>query len=146
MGKVRFDDSFFRRVDEQLAHMPIELREKALKKAIREGAKVVGMQTRQLITKPGYPGDKDTAKYPPLSKNIKWVVRNYDEAVAGFVSSDYKVAPHFHLYDAGHRIVPGGGRVEGKHDFQRAIDETKRMQQVAMIKAMRKFRPKKVVG
>lgn len=134
---VKFDEGFFRKAESELSRMPIAIREKALKKAIREASKVVGMRTRGAITKPGYPGDKPNL--PPLSKNIKWVVRSGAKFVAGFVSSDYSKAPHFHLYEEGHEIVPQGGRVKGRHDFKRSIDETKTQQQTAIISALRKF-------
>ena len=146
-GKIvaKFDEQSFKQAEQVLARIDIALREKALKKALREASKVVALTTRSYITKPGYKGDKDRGKYPPLNKNIKWVVRSKRQFIGGFVGADYKKTPHSHLYDQGHRMVghkPGlvdSGHVAGKQDFARAIDTTKGRQTELIIKELKKF-------
>jgi hypothetical protein len=84
--------------------LPGKMKDKALKQAFRESSKMMAMKARGYITQPGYFGDKDPSEYPPLSKNIKWVVRGPKRKpfVAAHVGADYKKAPHFHLYERGH--------------------------------------------
>lgn len=147
--RVRFeiDKKTFQMADKLLAELPEKMRRKALTKGIRSAAKLVGTATRGNITQPGYFGDKDQGKYPPLSKNIKWVVRGGAKKpyVAAHVGADYKKAPHFHLYERGHKMVTHRpnkrtvGYVVGEQDFKRAIDETKTMQQGLLLKEIRDF-------
>ena len=116
---------------EKLDKVPLDMKEKALKKGVREAVKFVGLAARKNITQPGYKGDKDRREYPPLSKNIKWAVRGRkkDTFVGGHVGADYIKAPHFHLYEQGHKMVTKDGEtvgvVHGQKDFKRTVDETR---------------------
>lgn len=142
---VEIDQKTWRKVEAQMKRIPLEVKEKALKKGIREASKLVGLTARGNITQPGYEGDKDPGRYPPLSKNIKWVVRGRkrESFVAGHVGADYKKAPHFHLYEQGHRMVTRGGNhvgfVMGQRDFKRTVDETKAKQGMIVVSALRDY-------
>ena len=60
--------SGFAEVDKQLAQLPIELRGKSLKDAMKKAAKVIADRARVLVPPPGYPGDKPGFK--PLRDTI----------------------------------------------------------------------------
>ena len=143
--KAKIDRKSWNETQELFRMLEPKIRDKALKKGIREASKMMGLATRKAITQPGYKGDKDKGKYPPLSKNIKWVVRGRkrDKFVAGHVGANYKKAPHFHLYELGHKMVTKGGdtvgEVMGKHDFKRTWDETKGKQSRIVLEEVRKF-------
>lgn len=143
---VKIDQTLFRKADALLGKMPIELREKTLKKAIRSASRLVAKETAKRITPPGYPGDrpkdKDGNRLEPLSKNVKAVIRSGNTFVAGFVGGDWPKGAHFHLVEEGHEKWLWGDRQEGERvkgtgDFKRVADETRSQQERLIISTLK---------
>lgn len=138
--ETRIDDRAWRKADTLLAYLPLELREKTLKRGVRLAARVVSRATRPTITKPGYPGD--IPGKPALADSITEKISTGSNYVAGFVGADYNLAPHFHLYDQDHvKVLWGvrtGGIVHGADQFKVAADTTKPAQARALIDTLKR--------
>ena len=111
---VRIDES--KDTTRLLLRMPVAMREKVVKKAIKAAAQAVAKRARQLAPKPGYVGDDPTK--PALNKSIRVVVRMYGNVIVAVVGPVGRLAPHAHLVEFGHRKVlwgrETGGQVAGK--------------------------------
>ena len=128
-----------RNTDALLAGMPMELRGKQLKSALRKGGNVVKKEARATAPKPGYPGDKPGLK--PLRDSFVVKVKEYPRTVAAFIGSRWPDAAHLHLVEFGHRMVLWGkrtdGTVTGKPFFRRAADTTEPQQSAAIVGSLK---------
>lgn len=137
---TKFDQAAIAKAQSVLAQLPIELREKALVKAIRKASRLVTKAVAAKITPPGYPGDERGK--PALSKSMTGAVRTGGNFVAGFVGAKWPDAAHLHLYEEGHEKWLWGQQqpgevVRGKGDFSAAADETRQAQENAIISTLK---------
>jgi hypothetical protein len=104
-------------------------------------------QTKAILPKPGYPGDKPEMK--PLRETLKVKVKNYNGGaikvmVVGYSYSRTKGqgGNHGHLVEGGHDIVIGGSKKKGgtvighvkPHEYMiRITNSTKTQQQTTLI-------------
>lgn len=104
--------------------LPIAVRGKELQSAMRKGLGLVRTRARQLVPKPGYPGDKPGLK--PLRDTIGVVMRKYKGGaiIAGVVGPEYPAGAHGHLVEHGHRTKTGG-RVPGYPFAEPAYQDVK---------------------
>lgn len=100
-GKVRIEitESGKIETDKLLANMPIALREKQLKGAIRAAAKVFIKKAKALAPPPGYVGDKPDKMSLRDSFGVK--VKAYQTTVAGFAGPRRPYGNHAHLIEFG---------------------------------------------
>lgn len=91
-----------------MERLPIAVRGKELQSALRKGLGLVRTRARQLVPKPGYPGDKAGLK--PLRDTIGLIMRKYQggSVIAGVVGPEYPAGAHGHLVEHGHKIATGG--------------------------------------
>lgn len=125
--------------DQVLAQLPIELRGKALIKALRKAGNVVAKEARRLAPEPGYDGDDPTEK--PLNKTYKTVVRQYPTKVIAVVSPRGREGSHAHLVEFGHdikRTTPGPTRTRPVPHFRPAADTTEPEQQRDVISTLKR--------
>ena len=136
--KIEIKDT--KQTDKLLSRMPIEIRGKTLKKALRAAGNVVAREARRIAPKPGYPGDDPTKE--PLNKTIKTVVRDYGTVIAAFVGPERPNGAHGHLVEYGHAKVlwgtPTGERVQGKPFMRPAADTTEAQQQKKIIETLKR--------
>lgn len=108
---VKISDAGWKEADTLLSQLPISIRGKELGRAMNAGGRLVIRRAKQLVPKPGYPGDK-TRRDPeltPLRDTIVSVLRNYrGGAVMGLVIGPYYAqhggGNHGHNVELGHRI------------------------------------------
>lgn len=105
--KVRVSMETWDKADALLGRLPILVRGSELSKALTKGGSVVVRRARQLVTPPGYPGDKPDKK--PLRDTISTVIRQYKNGMFVLViGPQYPAGAHGHLVEFGHRIASGG--------------------------------------
>ena len=124
--------------DRLLAQMPIEVREKHLKKAMRRGGNEVAKEARRLVPRPGYPGDDPTKI--PLARTIRTVVRVYRDHVVAVVGPKWPEGAHGHLVEFGHAIqrnTPGPTRTRPRPFMRPASDGTLPQQNAAVVRSLR---------
>lgn len=126
--------------DKLLGQIPINLRRRSLKKALRKAGQVVAREARRLAPRPGYPGDKPGKK--PLKNTIRVKVSDFGEVQAAFVGPSYPEGAHGHLVEFGHEEVLWGKRTGGfvrEKPFMRpAADSTEAQQREAIISTLKK--------
>lgn len=132
-------------LEQLLTQLPFELRQKALPKALKGGAKVVQKEARSKLPDPGYEGDKDPDR--SLKREIKVKSKVYDNGVVAIVGPTYRGAPHSHLVEYGHTItakevVDGVTYVTTYHGAARpymrqSADETKTQQHSTVVGLLR---------
>ncbi len=86
--------SGFTEVDKQLAQLPLEIRGKTLKAAMKQAAKVIADRAKQLVPPPGYPGDKPGLR--SLLASIKPASRSTQNTTQGLVRAH---GQHSHLVE-----------------------------------------------
>lgn len=125
-------------------------RGRAMTRVMQAAGEVVRREVRNIVPKPGYPGDKPGLK--PLRETVAVRIRNYQ---GGFfkvmlVGYQYPAGAHGHLVEDGHEKVLWGvrtsGQVEGKHYFQMAVKRTEGAVNLAILngaqrEAARDIRP-----
>lgn len=123
-----------------LKTLPVELRRKGLKTALRAHARPTVTRMRQLTPR----GDLNhQPENPPLWKTIKVVIREYGEEIMAVVGASYPEGAHFHLVEEGHRQVlwgqETGAYVPGKEIMAPAIDSTRDSGWRNMLKKLKDF-------
>jgi DNA/RNA endonuclease G (NUC1) len=128
-------------LDRLLSQLPLEMRMKAIPKALNSGAKVVQKVAKSKLPDPGYEGDKDPDV--SLKREIKVKNKVYENGVVSVVGPTYRGAPHSHLVEFGHTItakevVDGVTYVTTYHGAARpymrqSADETKPQQQSEIV-------------
>lgn len=152
--KIRMVDNG--RFDKLLGKIELEMRNKALRKAVKRASRIVEQEAKRLAPKPGYEGDKPGRT--ALKDTIGVSVKEYrgGRVYVGIIGPRRPAGNHAHLVEFGtkpHRIRPKdkkalriGGRFigEAKHPgakakpFMRpAADKTKRAQRAAFIWSLR---------
>lgn len=117
-GKVEIDKPTWSAADALLAKLDIQMRGKTIDSGLRKIGNQIKSQTKSILPKPGYPGDKPGMK--PLRETLKVKVVNYDDGaikvmVVGYTYSRTKGqgGNHGHLLEGGHDIVVGGPKSKG---------------------------------
>lgn len=111
--RIEVSEEFFREVDQQLARMEIIARSKLLEAGVRKGLNLVKTRVRQILPKPGYPGDKPELR--PLRDTVGTTVKVYrDRYLTGVVGYRWDGGQHGHIVEHGHRIASGGTLVNSK--------------------------------
>lgn len=133
-------------MDGMLARLPLEMRNKAARKAVKKNVDVVTKAYKARVTI-GETGN--------LKKSIRTIVRDYRQKTIwyGLAGATKPTGNHMHLVEQGHdvfargpigdsaknkNIAPQSGkaRVEGKFDLVRAIDTTKTQRDKAVIESL----------
>ncbi len=125
--RVEYDTAAMDAVDAQLARLEVLDRQPALTKALRKAATVSAKRLRQILPKPGYPGDKPGLK--ALNKTVKVRVKRYEKVTVSVMGYDHNGGQHGHNVDQGHAKVLWGKktseRVEGKGYLAKAVADTR---------------------
>jgi hypothetical protein len=105
VGTVRIEG--FEEADRLLAKIadPAE-RNKAFTAGLRAAGNVVKTRAKELVPKPGYPGDKPGLK--PLRDTLSVLVKQYSDVWVAVVGPSRPAGRHGHLVEYGHRLVKGG--------------------------------------
>jgi len=147
--------SGFTEVDKQLAQLPIELRGKTLKAAMKKAAQVIASRARVLVPPPGYPGDKPGFK--PLRETIVAKGSSSRDTTTGQVRA---AGQHSHLVEGAYfkngqwinvdvRHTSHGqktGTILAKHPFIQPAEEHTKSAQEAAIRAGVAAAVKKATG
>lgn len=129
-----------------LAQLPIELRERAQRAALRAAGRVVANRAKRLAPKQSQADDPRPAK-PSLASTIKVVIRGYGDRALAVVGPSWPYGAHGHLVEQGHRVVvsrgvdrgqPTGAIVPGKEFLAPAVDQTMGEQHLAFIGSLQK--------
>lgn len=156
------DISASKELEAELLRLEAAARSPALIRGLRAGGAVVAKRLRQILPKPGYPGDKPGFK--PLRDTVKAQVKEYQQGsvVVAVVGYEWGAGSHGHLVEYGHDIVTGGsspassaarqsarvsktgrrgkgvisGRVEGRYYLKSASESTRPEQDQAMLAAI----------
>lgn len=119
---TKIDDS----LEPILKRIAPDLREKAIKQAIRAAGRIVANKAKTLVPQPGYPGDKPGKK--PLRDTFKVRVRNYRAIFVAVVGPGWPEGAHSHLVEEGHEQVKRDGTtgafVPGKKYLAPAAEQT----------------------
>ena len=139
--RIDIDEHAMDTLDRQLARVEVMDRDRVLNKIIRAAANVPARRLRQILPKPGYPGDKPGLT--PLRKTVKVKVKKYNKVTVAIMGYDYNGGQHGHLVEEGHvKVVWGnktGGRVEGKHYLQKSVEDTREATSREVESASAKF-------
>jgi hypothetical protein len=154
---LRINEDILKSIDSQLSRLSIAQRSDVIKRGLRAAGNVVRHRVRELLPKPGYPGDKPGLK--PLRDSISVVVKEYSSGkIVAIVGENYGAAAHLHLVEEGHDIVTGGtspkpgkgrktarksatgargqgqiaGRVEGRFYLKQSAEATTERQRAAI--------------
>lgn len=148
---VEIDDAAFKEADLLLAQIDESVRGRTIGNAMRKVLNEVGKKTKQILPKPGYPGDKP--ENVPLRDTLRTRTRNYQSGTVKVVLLGYSWpgGAHGHLLEGGHDIVKGGtkkagGRVVGyvppNEYLIKVVRETKDQHSRQLIDAIKKSLPK----
>lgn len=145
--ELSIKESAWKAADQLLAKLEIAVRGKTINDAMRKVGNQIKSQTRAILPKPGYPGDRPDMK--PLRETLKVKVKEYNGGaikvmVVGYTYSRTKGqgGNHGHLLEGGHDIVKGGpkkkgGRVIGHvpaHEYMvKIVNTTKTQQQTTLV-------------
>jgi hypothetical protein len=117
-AKIEVDQKSFAAADALLAKLAIQVRSKTVDAAMRKVGNAVKSQTRAILPRPGYPGDKPELK--PLRDTLRVKVKNYAGGdikvmLVGYTYSRIKGqgGNHGHLLEGGHDMVVGGSKKDG---------------------------------
>ena len=145
----------FSDVDKQLARLPIEIRGKTLKDAMKRAALVIAKRARVLVPPPGYPGDK------PQHKSLRDTIVARGSSSRDTTSGLVKAAgQHSHLVEGAYfkngvwinvdvRHTSHGqptGVILKKHPFIQPAEEQTKPQQLAAIREGVSLAVKKATG
>jgi hypothetical protein len=116
-ASIEIDKSTWDAADALLAKIDVAVRGKTVDKGLRKIGNQVKSQTKSILPKPGYPGDKPGLK--PLRETLKVKVVNYRDGavkvmVVGYTYSRTKGegGNHGHLLEGGHKKVLWGRRTD----------------------------------
>lgn len=117
--RIEISDEFFQEIDQQLSRLGAIQRQPALQAGIRKGLGVIKQRVRQILPKPGYPGDKPNKK--ALRDTLQIKVKEYGNDgryIVGVVGYSWGAGSHGHIVEHGHRIATGGKlqRLKGGHN------------------------------
>lgn len=144
--QLSIKEAGWKAADQLLARLEIAVRGKTINDAMQKVGNQIKSQTRAILPKPGYPGDRPDMK--PLRETLKVKVKDYGggEVKVMVVGYTYSRTPgqggnHGHLVEQGHDIVKGGpkkkgGRVVGHvpaHEYMVRIAETTKTQQQTIL-------------
>jgi hypothetical protein len=150
--ELSIKESAWKAADQLLAKLDIQVRGKTIDNAMRKVGNEIKSQTKAILPKPGYPGDKPEMK--PLRETLKVKVKQYNGGsikvmVVGYTYSRTKGqgGNHGHLLEGGHDIVTGGSKKKGgtvigfvkPHEYMiRITKSTKTQQQTTLITGITK--------
>lgn len=154
--ELSIKESAWKAADQLLAKLEIQVRGKTIDDAMRKVGNEIKSQTKAILPKPGYPGDKPEMK--PLRETLKVKVKQYKGGAVKVMVVGYSYSRtkgqggnHGHLVEGGHDIVISGSKKKGgtvighvkPHEYMiRVTNSTKTQQQSTLItgitKAIRK--------
>ncbi len=112
-AQLEVDEASWQEADKMLAQLEQTVRGPAIGTAMRQVLQPLKQKTKQILPKPGYPGDKPELK--PLRETLGIRTRNYQDnqikvAILGY---QYPAGAHGHLLEGGHDLVKGGSKKSG---------------------------------
>lgn len=135
-GSIEIDKASWDAADKLLAKIDQAVRGKTVDQGLRKIGNQVKSQTKSLLPKPGYPGDKPGLK--PLRDTLKVKIINYRDGavkvmVVGYTYSRTKGegGNHGHLLEGGHVKVLWGRRTTERvqpHEYMIKVVETGKTQ------------------
>lgn len=146
----------------ELLRLEVAHRGTALRAGLRAAGNAVKQRLRQILPKPGYPGDKPGLTALRDTVSVKLKEYQLGRVVVAVVGYEWGAGSHGHLVELGHDLVIGGtspkpgagrkslraakdgrrgkgriaGRVEGRYYLQAASEGTKAEQDQAMLSAI----------
>jgi hypothetical protein len=151
-ASIEIDKNSWDAADAMLAKILAGARGPTVDKGLRKIGNQIKSQTKSILPKPGYPGDKPGMK--PLRETLKVKVVNYrgGEIKVMVVGYTYSRTPgqggnHGHLLEGGHDIVVGGpkkkggqvvGHVQPYEYMIRVVEENKASHQVNFVATIQK--------
>ena len=124
-------------VEDFLAKMPIEVRTKAAKSAIRKGGNVVKTAARRLAPVGG-PREGRKAGKPHLRDTMAVRIREYGDRTLAVVGPTYPSGAHSHLIEFGFTHPKSGEFVPPQPYLRPAADSTKPQQAEAITRELTK--------
>lgn len=116
-ASIEIDKSTWDAADKLLSKVDMAVRGKAVDQGLRKIGNSVKSQTRSILPKPGYPGDKPGLR--PLRETLKVKIINYKDGAVKVmvVGYTYSRTPgqggnHGHLLEGGHKKVLWGRRTD----------------------------------
>ena len=113
----KWDISGLDELGNTLAKIAKALEPDKVESILNDGAKTISKAIRRNAPL----GPTGNLKKEVKTQTLQPLERN--SPAASIAAVDFKIAPHAWLVEYGHNI-PGGGRVQGKGYFRRAVDET----------------------
>jgi len=145
MAKVEIDESLD--IDSLLAELPIDMRNKSLRKATSRAGRVVMNAYKERVPV----GDnRHKPELPSLKSSIDMRIRDYADGrrFVAVVGAKWPDGAHAHLVEDGYRVrargpagggSPGaftGAKIKGKKPLAEAVDTTAKQQERAIIESI----------
>jgi hypothetical protein len=107
-ASLEINEAFFQKIDGELSKLPHIGRMPVIEKGGKKAGKVVEARCREVLPKPGYPGDKPGLK--PLRETLETKMVRYKDGrmLVFMVGFAWGAGSHGHLVEEGHRMVVGG--------------------------------------
>lgn len=151
-ASVEFNESDWSAADRELAKLEQTVRGPAIGTAMRKVASDINKQTKAILPKPGYPGDKP--ELIPLRETLKIKTKNYQGGTVKVVITGYSypAGAHGHLLEGGHDLVKGGekgsggqvvGQVQPYEYLIHVVLSTKSQQGQTLVNSIRKILAKR---
>lgn len=147
---AEFDRRDIERLDGLLGRMPIELRERTLRRVVRLGAKIVEREAVRRLKSMDFPHSSDEEKFARSTDALTTVVRGNDRFISAFTGPVWPAGLPAHLIEYGFEQLyfklPSGVKIKRKtpkqiaaRPFLRpAADSTKSKQQAAIINGLKR--------
>jgi hypothetical protein len=110
---IYIDPSAARQADRMLSQIEAQARGAAIDRVLRDAGNLLKKTVREILPKPGYPGDKEGLK--PLRDTVTVKVKNYQGGFFKVLIVGYALpaGAHGHLVEFGHEKVLWGEPIEG---------------------------------
>jgi hypothetical protein len=118
---IHIDPATVRAADKLLSAIEEQARGAAIGRVLRDAGNLLKKKVREVLPKPGYPGDKAGLK--PLRDTVSIKVKNYQGGFFKVLIVGYALpsGAHGHLVEFGHDMAVTGKRVAGKGYFTAAV-------------------------
>lgn len=112
-ASLEVDNASWESADRILGQLEQTVRGPAIGQAMRHVLNKIKQKTKQIVPKPGYPGDKPGLT--PLRDTLAVKTKNYQDGTVkvGIVGYTYPEGAHGHLLEGGHDLVKGGSKKNG---------------------------------
>lgn len=147
---AQFDRKDLQQLDGLLGRMPIELRERTLKRVIRLGAKVVEREAVRRLKSMKFPHKTDESKFARAEDSLTTVIRSNGRFVSAFTGPVWPAGFTAHLIEYGFKQLyfklPSGVKIKRKQPKQiaarpflrPAADSTRSKQQSAIVNGLKR--------